>query len=214
MRGCSHGPGASDAHQRDPMPATWRGSREEARRAEGMVAAWARSSRERKRGRDGGAWPLEGARHGSRFPSNEAYEPPRTCAREAVGNGRGRRSDRAKGAEGRLSFIQATRSEPRGASPRSFRTASERPGDPNELDRAQRRSRLEEKQRPTEKWIREGEGVPDVRAPRGGESGSAWWRSGPRRRDRKLGRKGENRPRQAQYHFFFSFFFIFFSFHF
>jgi hypothetical protein len=42
MRGCGHGPGASDAHQRDPMTATWRGSREGARRAEGMVAAWAR----------------------------------------------------------------------------------------------------------------------------------------------------------------------------
>jgi hypothetical protein len=65
-----------------------------------MVAAWARSSRERKRGRDGGAWPLEGARHGSRFPSNEAYEPPsgtpeasygRFPAAEAVVAGSGQR---------------------------------------------------------------------------------------------------------------------------
>jgi hypothetical protein len=48
--------------------------------------------------------------------------------------------------------------------------------------------------------------------PHAAESGSARWRSGPRRRDRKLGRKGENRPRQAQYPFFFSFFhFLFFS---
>jgi hypothetical protein len=42
--------------------------------------------------------------------------------------------------------------------------------------------------------------------PHAAESGSARWRSGSRRRDRKLSRKGENRPRQAQYPFFFSFF--------
>jgi hypothetical protein len=52
----------------------------------------------------------------------------------ARGSGEGKRArvGRAMGAEGRLSFIQATRSEPRGAGPRQFRTASERPGDPND----------------------------------------------------------------------------------